>query len=94
MREDAVKEVHIQHVGLAGHEGSDADESESGEEDGGDWNTAENAYVTADGDILPKPSYLKAKQGESSTPNRMAGEEGPSRAQIEALAAQKRELSD
>ena len=86
----------MQHVAAAGDgSGSEAD-SEGEDEEREDWNTVESTYVTSDGDILPNPSYFKVKQGESSASNGhvRASVEGPSREQVQALAAQKRELSD
>ena len=101
MREDAVKELHVQHtVAAGGGSGSEADnEGDDDEGDGngnGDWNTAEGTYVTSDGDILPNSRYFKVKQGESAALNEhvRASVEGPSKEQVQALAAQKKELSD
>jgi solute carrier family 35, member C2 len=91
MREDAMKEAHNNHVDTAGQEsGSDADgESEEDE----DWGMRNDNYVTSDGDILPNSSRSEPRSAISP----MANADGllhPNRAQMEALVASKRELSD
>lgn len=60
MRADALAAAHkLREEGQEDSEGSNS-ESE-------DWNTVQGSYVTADGDIMPNPSYQK-KKGESSAP--------------------------
>lgn len=99
MRADARKEAHQLH--LAAEErgegsGSDGDDEETGDEE--DWNTVEGMIVTSDGDILPNPNASKGKKGESSNVNGTAKSrgslDGPTRSEIAALAASKKELSD
>jgi solute carrier family 35 protein C2 len=96
MREDAQKDVHQHHLVDGDGEGaSDGDDEDT--EDEQDWNTIEGTYVTSDGDILPNPAALEGKKGESSSANRHAkrpSTELPSKEEIAALAASKRELSD
>jgi solute carrier family 35, member C2 len=95
MREDARIQAHKNRVMEAGGgSGSEADgESESDEED---WNTMEGTMVTSDGDIIRTPgTHSKSVQkGESSTSNITRGSTERSRAEMAALAASKRELSD
>jgi solute carrier family 35 protein C2 len=96
MREDAQKDVHQHHLADREGEGaSDGDDEDT--EDEQDWNTIEGTYITSDGDILPNPAALEGKKGESSSANRHAKKpstELPSKEEIAALAASKRELSD
>ncbi|KAF4629304.1 hypothetical protein G7Y89_g8844 [Cudoniella acicularis] len=91
MREDAQIEAHKHHlIERGGGSGSEADgESESEEEE--EWNTIEGTMVTADGDIIPSPGFVR-KKGENSKPR--AGSTERSRSELAALAASKRELSD
>jgi solute carrier family 35 protein C2 len=96
MREDAQKDVHQHHLVDGDGEGaSDGDDEDT--EDEQDWNTIEGTYVTSDGDILPNSAALGGKKGESSSANGHAkrpSTELPSKEEIAALAASKRELSD
>lgn len=65
MRDDARVEAHTVHANAASQgldSGSDAD----GETDD-DWDTQGSTYVTADGDILPRPESVPAKKGETSS---------------------------
>lgn len=92
MREDAQLAAHKLHQKEDGAE-TEADD-DSDEED---WNTIEGSYVTSDGDILPNTNYSKVKKGESSrvaSNGNVTGPIEPSRAEVEVLAASKRELSD
>lgn len=92
MRENAQIEAHKHH--LVEHEvngGSDGDDEDDTEDE--DWNTADRTYVTADGDILPNPNAFKVKKGGSSNGNARGSAE-PSRSEIAALAASKRDLSN
>ncbi|KUJ18484.1 TPT-domain-containing protein [Mollisia scopiformis] len=96
MRAEAQKEAHQNHMG-ARDDASDGDDEESEEED---WNTVEGTYVTMDGDILPNPEAFKIKtpkKGENPRPQtngHATASVEPSRAEIAALAASKKELSD
>lgn len=93
MRESAQIEAHKHHLVDQAHEGSDGDDEDDTEEE--DWNTPDRTYVTSDGDILPAPSAFKIKKGENSKTNgQPRGSVEPSRSEIAALAASKKELSD
>lgn len=91
MREDAMKEAHNNHLDTEGQEsGSDADgECEEDE----DWGMRNDNYVTSDGDILPNSSRSEPRSALGPVAN-ADGLLHPNRAQMEALAASKRELSD
>jgi solute carrier family 35 protein C2 len=92
MREDARNEAHRLHLDAQGGEsGSDAD-GESEEEE--DWARRDDNYITTDGDILPSPRNFEMRSASDSRSNGDAAAHAPSRAQLEALAASKRELSD
>jgi len=58
MREEALKKVMLGHIDQNGNE------EESEEEE--DWNTVENTYVTADGDIAPVPGSARKKKKKKS----------------------------
>lgn len=95
MRTQAQKEAHQNNL-AARDDASDGDDEES---DQSDWNTMEGTYVTMDGDILPNPDAfkIKTKKGESSnadTNGHARTSVEPSRSDIAALAASKKELSD
>jgi solute carrier family 35 protein C2 len=93
MRENAQIEAHKHHLVEQAHEGSDGDDEDDTEEE--DWNTPDRTYVTSDGDILPAPNSFKIKKVETSKASRQArGSVEPSRSEIAALAASKKELSD
>jgi len=93
MREMAQIEAHKHHlVAQEASAGSDGDDEDDTEDE--DWNTADRTYVTADGDILPSPRAFKAKKGERQETDGDRGGVEPSRSEIAALAASKRELSD
>ncbi|KAE8443023.1 hypothetical protein EG329_002417 [Mollisiaceae sp. DMI_Dod_QoI] len=99
MRAEAQKEAHQHHL-AANDDASDGDD-EGSTEDEQDWNTVEGTYVTMDGDILPNPDAFKTnakkKKGESSNGQangHVRTPVEPSRAEIAALAASKKELSD
>lgn len=95
MREEAQIEAHEQHKALRGEDASDGDDEDSDSEDEGDWNTHEGTYVTSDGDILPNPNAFRIKKGESSGVNgRAAGAVEPTKEELAALAAGKKELSE
>ena len=92
MREDAMKEAHKNRLDGDDHDsGSDAD-GETDEEDE-DWGRREDIYVTNDGDILPSSSRSEPRSAVSPM-SHADGNLHPNRAQMEALAASKRELSD
>ncbi|KAG9228345.1 triose-phosphate transporter family-domain-containing protein [Amylocarpus encephaloides] len=104
MREDAQMEAHGKNVNeRGGGSGSEADgESDSSDEE--DWNTIEGTIVTADGDIIripgtpskhPKNVPESSKATSASAPTlavRQSTER--TRAEIAAVAASKKELSD
>lgn len=95
MRAEAQKDAHQHHQAIRGDDDSDGDDEESSEEEE-DWNTVEGTYVTMDGDILPNPEAFKIKtpkKGENSNAATRTSVE-PTRAEIAALAASKKELSD
>jgi len=61
MRDDAQLEAHLHRAVSLGHSGSDAD----GEDD--DWGRQGDAFITNDGDILPKPDSFRVNKGGNST---------------------------
>jgi solute carrier family 35 protein C2 len=96
MREDARLEAHKKHIAEhgGGGSGSEADgESESDEEE---WNTMEGTMVTSDGDIIriPGTPSKPVHPAESSTSNQLRGSAERTKAEMAALAASKKELSD
>jgi solute carrier family 35 protein C2 len=89
MRDEAMKEAHKKRLDADDHDsGSDAD-GESEEEE--DWGRRDDNYVTSDGDILPSSSRSEPRISPMSHGD---GNLHPSRAQMEALATSKRDLSD
>lgn len=86
MRDDALTEARKNHIDESDHDSSSNTDVESEEEE--DWGRRDDNYVTTDGDILPGRPATTAPllHGDSLL--------HPSRAQLEALAASKRELSD
>lgn len=93
MREDAQKEAHQHHLAAEDDAASDAD-GETSESDE-DWNTVEGTYVTVDGDILPNPDAFKINKKKGGASSGSAEHSGlPSKEDLAALAASKKELSD
>jgi solute carrier family 35 protein C2 len=91
MREDARKAAHdIRQDADCAESGSDAD-GESEEED--DWGMRDDNYVTNDGDIMPSPSRFEPRSASGPSPS-ANGSLHPNRAQMEALASSKKDLSD
>lgn len=91
MREEARMDAHNIRMGERG--GSDADdESEESEEE--DWNTMEGTTVTMDGDIIRTPGSASKKKKPAVNGGAARGSAEPSRSDLAALAASKRELSD
>jgi solute carrier family 35 protein C2 len=89
MRDEAMKEAHKKRLDADDHDsGSDAD-GESEEEE--DWGRRDDNYVTSDGDILPSSSRSEPRISPMSHGD---GNLHLSRAQMEALTASKRDLSD
>jgi len=92
MRDDAMKEAHKNRIDADDDRDSASDaDGESEEEE--DWGRRDDNYVTSDGDILPGSSRPEPRGAINSTSN-ADGHLHPSKAQMEALAASKRELSD
>lgn len=92
MREDAIKVAHKNRLEADDHDSASDADGET-EDDDEDWGRRDDNYITIDGDILPSSSRPEPRS--AITPKSQAEDHlHPSRAQIEALAASKRELSD
>jgi solute carrier family 35 protein C2 len=92
MREDAMKVAHKNRLETDDHDSASDADGET-EDDDEDWARRDDNYITNDGDILPSSS--RPEPSSAITPKTHAEEHlHPNRAQMEALAASKRELSD
>jgi solute carrier family 35 protein C2 len=92
MREDAMKVAHKNRLETDDHDSASDADGET-EDDDEDWARRDDNYITNDGDILPSSSRPEPRS--AITPKTHAEEHlHPNRAQMEALAASKRELSD